>query len=267
MARRRPSIEIDLIFTDAIRTLEDDERGRLFTAILDYEETGKVPDLSGSERVIFAAIRVSMDQAKEQRERNRKNGRSGGRPKTDVNPSEPDITQTNPNEPKGTEHNPEEPKETQTNPKKPIETQTNPEVTEKEKGGPPFLPPSPFPHTPIPYPPIIPPSQKEKDICAEPTYGSTPLVVALPLNDGSEYGISDLQVQEWARLYPSVDVNQELRSMRGWLLANKTKRKTKSGILRFVNNWLAKEQNRSRASPNNSTSNQFLAMLDEEKGQ
>ena len=32
--------------------------------------------------------------------------------------------------------------------------------------------------------------------------------------------------------------------MRGWLLSNPKKRKTAGGMLRFVNSWLAKEQNR-----------------------
>ena len=32
--------------------------------------------------------------------------------------------------------------------------------------------------------------------------------------------------------------------MRGWLNANPKKRKTKAGILRFVNSWLSREQDR-----------------------
>ena len=41
-----------------------------------------------------------------------------------------------------------------------------------------------------------------------------------------------------------VDIASELRKMRGWLLANPSKRKTKSGIARFANSWLAREQDR-----------------------
>ena len=36
--------------------------------------------------------------------------------------------------------------------------------------------------------------------------------------------------------------------MRGWLLANPRNRKTKTGIMRFVNAWLSREQNRARPS-------------------
>jgi len=32
--------------------------------------------------------------------------------------------------------------------------------------------------------------------------------------------------------------------MKGWLDANPAKRKTKKGILRFVNTWLSKEQDK-----------------------
>jgi len=66
------------------------------------------------------------------------------------------------------------------------------------------------------------------------------------LNDKSEYPIYEEQCQEWAGLYPAVDVIQQLRAMNGWLNANPKKRKTKSGILRFVNGWLAREQDRGR---------------------
>jgi hypothetical protein len=74
-------------------------------------------------------------------------------------------------------------------------------------------------------------------------------VITFPLNDGTDYAITSTNMIEWEPLYPSVDVMQELRKMRGWLLANKQKRKSKSGILRFVVRWLAKEQNRAPIPP------------------
>ena len=51
-------------------------------------------------------------------------------------------------------------------------------------------------------------------------------------------------VEKWAELYPAVDITTELRNMEGWLLANKTKRKTMSGMPRFINNWLSGQQNK-----------------------
>jgi DnaA N-terminal domain len=73
-------------------------------------------------------------------------------------------------------------------------------------------------------------------------------IIDLPLNNGTEYQITSDMVQEWVGLYPAVDVLQELRNMRGWLLANKSNRKTTSGILRFVTGWLVKEQNQAPRS-------------------
>ena len=69
-------------------------------------------------------------------------------------------------------------------------------------------------------------------------------VILLPLNDGSEYGVSPQELEEYASLYPAVDVLQELRSMRGWCLNNETRRKTRNGIRRFVNSWMARVQDR-----------------------
>ena len=72
-------------------------------------------------------------------------------------------------------------------------------------------------------------------------------VITLPLNDGTEFPIFEEQVMEWMKLYPAVDVLQQLRSMRGWLLGNQQKRKTKRGILGFVTRWLGKEQDKGKA--------------------
>lgn len=69
-------------------------------------------------------------------------------------------------------------------------------------------------------------------------------VIELTLNDNSVYPVFKDQVKEWADLYPAADVMQQLRNMKGWLDANPKKRKTKSGIKRFINGWLAKEQDR-----------------------
>lgn len=81
------------------------------------------------------------------------------------------------------------------------------------------------------------------NISAESETVSAP-VFALPLNDGTEYPISEKQISEWENLYPAVDIMQDLRSMKGWLDANPTKRKTKRGILRFVAGWLSRTQDR-----------------------
>ena len=68
------------------------------------------------------------------------------------------------------------------------------------------------------------------------------------MNDKSEYPISAGAVPEWAELYPAVDVIQQLRNMRGWLIANPKRRKTQAGIMRFITSWLSREQDNSKVS-------------------
>lgn len=77
---------------------------------------------------------------------------------------------------------------------------------------------------------------------------SMPPVAFLPLNDGTEYGITQDDIDHWKELYPSVDVEQEIRNMIGWLEGNKSRRKTRRGITAFITSWLSKEQDRGRAA-------------------
>lgn len=65
---------------------------------------------------------------------------------------------------------------------------------------------------------------------------------AIPLNDGTEWRCTVGEYEEFSRLYPSVDIEQEFRNMRGWCMNNPTKRKTKRGINKFVNGWLSRQQ-------------------------
>jgi hypothetical protein len=69
----------------------------------------------------------------------------------------------------------------------------------------------------------------EKTFCAKPQDGSAPArsaVINLPLNDKTEHSIYESDVAEYAQLYPGVDIFQQLRNMRGWLLSNPKNRKT-----------------------------------------
>lgn len=85
---------------------------------------------------------------------------------------------------------------------------------------------------------------RSENIGTEPQAAAMPPVIFLPLNDGTEYPVSQEQCHEWAGLYPAVDVIQQFRQMRAWLIANPRKKKTKSGINRFIVTWLSKEQDR-----------------------
>lgn len=70
------------------------------------------------------------------------------------------------------------------------------------------------------------------------------IFITLPLNDKSNYSVSKSDVQYYKILYPAVDVEQQLRSMLGWLEANPSRRKTRTGIKGFITKWLNKVQDR-----------------------
>ena len=89
---------------------------------------------------------------------------------------------------------------------------------------------------------------RESNVSAEPDTASTPPVCQIMLNDKSLYPVFQADVDKWAELYPAVDILAELRKMAGWCDANPSKRKTKGGIQRFINGWLAKEQDRGGAA-------------------
>ncbi len=73
------------------------------------------------------------------------------------------------------------------------------------------------------------------------------VVIELTLNDKTMYPIYQEEIEEWKQLYPSVDILQELRKMKGWCDSNPERRKTKRGIKRFICNWLARQQDRDRS--------------------
>lgn len=65
----------------------------------------------------------------------------------------------------------------------------------------------------------------------------------LPTNTGEEFPIWPAQVLEFQKTYPAIDVEQSIREARSWCLSNPRKRKTKSGMLKFLNRWLSQDQN------------------------
>lgn len=73
---------------------------------------------------------------------------------------------------------------------------------------------------------------------------SSEVVANLPQNDGLFFQITKEQYDRWQELYPAVNVKSELSKIIGWLEANPAKRKTARGMLRFVNSWLSREQDK-----------------------
>ena len=101
-----------------------------------------------------------------------------------------------------------------------------------------------------------------KDIYNAPSneIATEPPVIEFILNDKTYYPITQKQVDKWSELYPNVDIMQQLRKMCGWLDANPRNRKTKGGILKFANGWLAREQDKPRKVQQQTTKDLAPAM-------
>lgn len=71
---------------ELLEPLDDAERGRLLTALLQYAATGETPVLAGNERFLFPVFRRQFDRDQAEYDRfarkQRENGVKGGRPKT-----------------------------------------------------------------------------------------------------------------------------------------------------------------------------------------
>lgn len=81
--------------------------------------------------------------------------------------------------------------------------------------------------------------------CSEQTSFASEPVMDLPpliLKDGSRFHISQTHLKEFVDAYPDVDVRDQILKMSQWLKTNPTKRKTKNGIMRFINSWIARAE-------------------------
>ena len=103
-----------VFYIEWLRTMDDAmlskaERSRLIDAIVTYADTGIVPTLPRLLTAIFSPIKGTldrdMDKYNEIVERNRENGKKGGRPKTQQNPTKPNGFPENPEKPNNINNN------------------------------------------------------------------------------------------------------------------------------------------------------------------
>lgn len=64
----------------------------------------------------------------------------------------------------------------------------------------------------------------------------------LPCAGGKVYEVCEDDLARDGPLYPAVDVAQEYRAMKGWLMADPRRQKTTKGIRRFMASWLTRAQ-------------------------
>ena len=82
-------LKIWVSFREVTECLADDEKGRLFDAMLAYAETGEEPELTGNERFVWPCARQNLRKAAEECGRLRTNGRKGGRPRREAEEARP----------------------------------------------------------------------------------------------------------------------------------------------------------------------------------
>ncbi len=71
---------------------------------------------------------------------------------------------------------------------------------------------------------------------AEDTYAGSG--ISFILKSGEEYRLTAEDLSRLTKTFPHVDINQELAEAAIWCQANPAKRKTASGMLRFLSGWL-----------------------------
>lgn len=200
-------------FYEAIKIIPEENQLILYRAIFEYVFENKEPDITGLELALFITFKTQIDIATKKYNSCVENGKKGGRPKknqTDLLEQNPIKTQKNLTKTKGKPN-----KNLNDN----VNDNDNVNVNDNDNVN-------------VLY------CTEQNQVC------TVPPVITLTLNDKSEYPIYQKQIDEWALLYPSVDIQQQLRNMRGWLDANPKRRKTKNGVLRFITGWLSKEQDK-----------------------
>jgi hypothetical protein len=83
------------------------------------------------------------------------------------------------------------------------------------------------------------------DARASPPAAASPLSSAFEIPIpivGGEYRVPPDYAGELGRCFPAVDVDQTLREIRAWNLANPARRKTKNGIKRHITQWFQRVQ-------------------------
>lgn len=66
-------------WVEQMAALEDDERGRLFVAILEYARSGAPPEMSGREAILFPVFKAVVDRDAQKSDAMARNGATGGR--------------------------------------------------------------------------------------------------------------------------------------------------------------------------------------------
>lgn len=91
------SFLIYLDYEEQFDLLSDEELGQLMRAIMQYEKTGEEIKLEGMLKMAFSFIKTQLDKDREKYnevcEKNKRNGKKGGRPKKEISKEETQKSQ------------------------------------------------------------------------------------------------------------------------------------------------------------------------------
>ena len=196
-------------------------------AIERYEMTGEEPEgLSPTAAIVFGLSRGLLDHSRERRESGKRGGKASAESKlTEANGSYRKLNEANGSKEK------EEKKE---------EKRTKREESKEARE----VYASSVDNTCSNNSSVLSPS----DACAEPEKSDSapeaPPIASLLLNDGTEFAVTQDIYDRLARTYPAVDTMQQLREIENWCFSNPKNRKTRNGVMRFINSWFSREQDK-----------------------
>lgn len=78
---------------------------------------------------------------------------------------------------------------------------------------------------------------------------SPSLGIEIPLDDGTEYAVTTADIAEFRSAYPRIDPEAECRKARAWCLGSPANRKTRRGVGKFLNSWMARAEKDVAAKP------------------
>jgi hypothetical protein len=74
-------------------------------------------------------------------------------------------------------------------------------------------------------------------------------VVLIPLDDDSEHPVTAADIAEFRSAYPRIDPEAECKKARAWCLGARANRKTRRGVGKFLNGWMARAQKDAESKP------------------
>lgn len=190
-------------------------------AIERYEMTGEEPEgLSPTAAIVFGLSRGLLDHSRERRE----SGKRGGKASAESKLMEANGSYRKLNEANGSQKKEEKKEEKRTKREESKEARKIASSDMCNNN-----------------------SNISSDACAEPKIDSAPEappIASIILNDGTEFAVTQDIYDRLARTYPAVDTMQQLREIETWCFANAKNRKTRGGVMRFINSWFSREQDK-----------------------